>query len=659
MYNNNRIGMLHYWCQKILPVAYQNSLSYMELLQKVVEKLNETINFANGLPEYIDEKIKESLDDEHLRELISEVFRTIEDAISANNEGTNTHFEHDYPNLGTLVWHDNKLYKTIRKIDNGDTIIPDVNIELVNFGDMFNDFLTEVKTRFTDNDDGDRETSSSDRPVHDLVWLHDELYEVIKPISEGNAYIYSGTNKNVQSINLDEIYDYLLDLIRSNNEAIVQESVDRENADIALQDDIDAETTARENADNTLSEKIGTLTNLNTSNKDNLVSAINEVNTYIGNEITARENADTLLGGRIDGIELDVNTNTTAINNIIAQSSLAGESNFLIVSKKGGRFTTINDAITYASTYCSEQNRVCIVIMSGVYTETITLFPNYGIDLLGVGDVTVQAEAIYPNSPLYVGGNITVENIKFLAFASSTPSYGLHVEAAAENCYLKFVNCQFTSVSTSGAGIGMHNAMELTFIDCKFISWATNSVYAHNFPGPASAVGQKIRFFGCEFQSLDANASDAVIEDATYRMGYAGVTSRMDVSFAHSIFNKGQIQYIEVNDGIITVNQPYLPISGNVRLDKNSIATLYSVDSERYLPWVNCTSYADAIGLTKIPFPSANKYEWAVQEVRNQAGTVVTSDGSINAVTEGGVTVHTPNNISQNNVYIISGTPHI
>ena len=295
MYNNNRIGHLHYWCQKILPVAYQNSLSYMELLQKVVYKLNETIDFANGLPEYIDQKIVESLNDEHLCELISEVFRTIEDAISANNEGTNTHFEHDYPNLGTLVWHDNKLYKTIRKIDNGDTIIPNVNIELVNFGDMFTEFLTEVKTKFTDNDDGDRETSSSDRPVHDLVWLHDELYEVIKPISEGNAYIYSGTNKNVQSINLDEIYDYLLDLIRSNNEAIVQESVDRENADIALQDNIDAEQLARENsdetlqdnidaeqlarenADDTLQNQIGLLSNLDTTNKNNLVSAINEV----------------------------------------------------------------------------------------------------------------------------------------------------------------------------------------------------------------------------------------------------------------------------------------------------------------------------------------------------------------------------------------------
>ena len=619
----------------------------MELLQKVVYKLNETIDFANGLPDYIDQKIVESLDDEHLRELISEVFRTIEDAISANNEGTNTHFEHDYPTLGTLVWHDNKLYKTTRKIDNGDTVIPDVNIELVNFGDMFTEFLTEIKTRFSDNDDGDRETSSSDRPVHDLVWLHDELYEVIKPISEGNAYIYSGTNKNVQSINLDEIYDYLLDLIRSNNEAIVQESVDRENADIALQDNIDA-----------LSEKTGTLTNLNTSNKDNLVGAINEVNTYIGNEITERENVDTALSDRIDGVEDNVDANTTAINNIIAQSSLAGESNFLIVSKKGGRFTSINTAIDYAKTYCSEQNRVCIVIMSGVYTEHITLFPNVGIDLLGVGDVTIQDEVNYPYSPLYVGGTITVENIKFLAFASAQATYGVHVEAAAENCYLKFINCQFTSVSTSGAGIGMHNAMELTFINCKFISWATNSVYAHNFPGPASAIGQKLRFFGCEFQSLDAIAADAVIEDATYRMGYGGVTSRMDVSFAHSIFNKGQIQYIEVNDGVITTNQPFLPALGNVRLDVNSIATLYSVDFYKYTPHIKNTSYADAIGITVIPFNNANKYTWHIDEVKNQSGVTITGDATVFTTDAGGITIQTPNNVSQNNIYTISGVPH-
>lgn len=307
---NNNIGKVFFWCQKVLPLVYDNSLSYYEVLCKFQKKVNELVDNINAIPEYIDDEIKKAFDDEHIRELISEVFRTIEDAISANNEGTNTHFATDYPTVGTLVWHDNKLYRTIHAIDEGDAIIPDSNIELVNFGDMFSEFLTEVKTRFTDNDDGLRETSSSDRPVHDLVWLKDELYEVIKPIAEGNAYIYSGVNKNVESINLDKIYDYLLDLIsseiatREHDDGVLQDNIDaealaRETADGLLQDNIDAEVLAREeavsaeatargeaidaealargNADDAILAKIGDLDNLPTSVKTNIVASINEL----------------------------------------------------------------------------------------------------------------------------------------------------------------------------------------------------------------------------------------------------------------------------------------------------------------------------------------------------------------------------------------------
>lgn len=292
MLNNNRIGYLHFWCQKVLPLVYDNSLSHLEVLFKVKEKLNEVIKFTNQIPEYIDKKFMEEFDEEHLKELISEVFRTIEDAISANNEGTNTHFSTNYPVTGTLVWHDNKLYKTKHPIDAGDTVLPDSNIELVNFGDMFNEFLIEVKTRFTDNDDGDRETASTDRPVHDLVWLNNELYEVIKPIAEGNAYIYSGANKNVESTNLDKIYDYLLDLISS-------------------------EINAREEADNNLSEAITTAVNDEATAREN---ADDRLDTKIDNEITNREEAIT---GNYNTLHSEIDSATSSLYGEITDEATA------------------------------------------------------------------------------------------------------------------------------------------------------------------------------------------------------------------------------------------------------------------------------------------------------------------------------------------------
>ena len=40
-----------FWCQKVLPLVYDDSLSYYELLCKVVEYLNNTISDVNKLSE--------------------------------------------------------------------------------------------------------------------------------------------------------------------------------------------------------------------------------------------------------------------------------------------------------------------------------------------------------------------------------------------------------------------------------------------------------------------------------------------------------------------------------------------------------------------------------------------------------------------------------
>ncbi len=58
---------LRYWVQKVLPLVYDNSLSYYELLAKVVAKLNEIGALQNQLIEHFDEHlestVKEILDD--------------------------------------------------------------------------------------------------------------------------------------------------------------------------------------------------------------------------------------------------------------------------------------------------------------------------------------------------------------------------------------------------------------------------------------------------------------------------------------------------------------------------------------------------------------------------------------------------------------------
>lgn len=47
------IGAFRFWCQKVLPAVYDDSLSYYELLAKVIEKLNEVIDAYSGSGEII------------------------------------------------------------------------------------------------------------------------------------------------------------------------------------------------------------------------------------------------------------------------------------------------------------------------------------------------------------------------------------------------------------------------------------------------------------------------------------------------------------------------------------------------------------------------------------------------------------------------------
>lgn len=93
----DRLGAFRFWCQKVLPLVYDDSLSYYELLCKVVKYLNETMGAVDSLTEVvenflssgvIDEEISNKLDemveDGTLAEIIDqEIFGQIEQRLDA------------------------------------------------------------------------------------------------------------------------------------------------------------------------------------------------------------------------------------------------------------------------------------------------------------------------------------------------------------------------------------------------------------------------------------------------------------------------------------------------------------------------------------------------------------------------------------------------
>lgn len=67
------VETLRYWTLKVLPLVYDDSLSYMEVQGKIVKKLNELIENNNQLPDYIRELIKTYISSGEIDNIIAEI----------------------------------------------------------------------------------------------------------------------------------------------------------------------------------------------------------------------------------------------------------------------------------------------------------------------------------------------------------------------------------------------------------------------------------------------------------------------------------------------------------------------------------------------------------------------------------------------------------
>ena len=217
-------------------------------------------------------------------------------------------------------------------------------------------------------------------------------------------------------------------------------------------------------------------------------------------------------------------------------SFMEESSNILSVGKKGGRFSTINDAIKYAKTYCTPSNRVCILITEGTYRETVILNPNPGIDFVGVGNVTIIGSESYPNSPLYTIGKGYFENINFIG----TGSYAVHIEAQAtgNNNYEKgemiFNKCSFLNSTDTyaGFGAGLGNGIVLKLIGCTINNHSNNvGLYVHNYPAQ-NAGNMELVVKDCYFTGAGSKMIN--IDDTCGIQGISG-TSYLIMSFQNNV----------------------------------------------------------------------------------------------------------------------------
>ena len=79
----NEMGNFRFWCQKVLPLVYDDSLSYYELLCKVVDTLNEVITNLNNFNEDINNLLKAYVE---LQDYVNNYFNNLDVQTEINNK---------------------------------------------------------------------------------------------------------------------------------------------------------------------------------------------------------------------------------------------------------------------------------------------------------------------------------------------------------------------------------------------------------------------------------------------------------------------------------------------------------------------------------------------------------------------------------------------
>lgn len=269
----------------------------------------------------------------------------------------------------------------------------------------------------------------------------------------------------------------------------------------------------------------------------------------------------------------NINSVATELHNLIQSIQTAEDSSWLVVSQSGGgQYTTITEAVDAAKDIiASTHKRVTLFITSGVYYESINLLGNPGIDLFGIGSVTINSSATYPDAALYVTRDINCYNINF---AASGNSYSVHIEAqddaTAQSAVMVFKNCGFYAASNHGVGVGMGANYNLTFEYCGFNSGTQYGLYCHNYPVASSNTSQLFLNF-CSFNLLKSVAIDDAYDINSDQQGH----SYMIITSAHC--NGLSVRFAEKNRVLSYVP----PASANIQISGANRDTLIGLDAVR------------------------------------------------------------------------------
>ena len=177
--------------RSVIPVAYDDSISYYEMVSKVIEVMQQYIETSSI--SYAD-PIQWDITKQYPRNTV---------VVTVNGDG---YLSTQPVPIGIDI--DNEDYWT--KIGN------------------FSELWGSVKLAITPVDEKLKTTASANRNINDLVWLNNDLYVILKPMDAGTRYI-EGTNCKKTDIG-EQLND--LNTKVENNKSSVDDSIRKINTDI-------------------------------------------------------------------------------------------------------------------------------------------------------------------------------------------------------------------------------------------------------------------------------------------------------------------------------------------------------------------------------------------------------------------------------------------
>lgn len=328
-----------------------------------------------------------------------------------------------------------------------------------------------------------------------------------------------------------------------------------------------------------------------------------------------------------NAINNKIDSTTSALNKLKNAVFDGDTPSVITVAKNGGRFHTINEAITFAKKYCKRDNRVTILIYGGVYRESIVLPKNPGIDLVGIGMPEIISDAPYPDGPANIYGDTYIEGIYFHSIGAN--SYAFHLDGSTDTSCgtsVYVVNCKFVSNNQPALGCGCTRGCQYTFINCSF--YGTDGIYLHN-EASANVEKQLFNAIGCE---INGKKHAVAIDDAP-KLNYGATGSPLVLNFANS-YTSSNINSMILFRLTNTDSYGYIPGDKNgISLSPASTTQIVALDY-KYQGGYTITASVPTFANSKsvyIPVENANLFEWTVTTTIPGTGAFASKVTSVGA----------------------------